>query len=180
MGVKLPVCLYSGVLQELQNADSIAGTSKLLQWAYVLDGTVVEASENMPEGTSAPTTSQGDPYPELALAFTPASAGSILEVHLELALVGTAGGDNIVVALFDSLAGNSAVDVWYGYTGMGGKGVRAVLTTFRAAGSTAERTFSVRLGPAASGAVYVNAAGPSTDLYGAAYRSMMSVKEYAL
>jgi hypothetical protein len=181
VATKLPLVMYGGRLAELQAGDEVAsGSSKLLQWAYAISDLEASGTTQMPWQSQPPSTSQGTQYSPLNLTFAPASASSILEVRYEVCLSPTTAA-NMVIALFDSEVGANAVDAFSGYVNAN-QVMRLCSTAFLPSASTLSRQFTVRYGTTtASVTSYVNRSAMSmyANLFGAALRSMISVKEYA-
>lgn len=147
------------------NHTHAGGAGVLLQVRYVEDRTAVYISDRV-TGSEPPLISEGGDT-NLRLTYTPVAANSLLEVVISLQA--SCPSSSWRINLFDSsvsatiCARSKSADTSMDH----------MMTYFAISGSTAPRTFSVRV---AQNVIRVNPVAPKSPVFVA---SFISVKEYA-
>lgn len=135
------------------------------------------SSTAIPADDTVPQNTEGDEYTQLATAFTPKSATSILYIELEVPAA-RAGADTIVMALFrDSVA--NALDARALFTPGNNMPVLMRLEYRMVAGQTSAINFKTRLGSNTANALYLNGIS-SGRLLGGVQKSFMKITEYGV
>lgn len=144
-------------------------------FAYTQDGTAKSsgASTNFPFDATTPQNNEGTEYTELNTSITPKHATSTLIIDVELSLCGSAATTATAGLFVDSVA--DCLKAWVTRLDAADHMYTMRLRYIVASGSTNARTYKVRWGGTAT--VYINRSNSSSDQYGAAALSNMTITE---
>lgn len=144
-------------------------------FAYTQDGTAKSsgASTNFPFDATTPQNTEGTEYTELNTSITPKHATGTLIIDVELSLCGSAATTATVGLFVDSVA--DCLKAWVTRLDAADHMYTMRLRYIVASGSTNARTYKVRWGGTAT--VYINRSNSSSDQYGAAALSNMTITE---
>jgi hypothetical protein len=185
--------LYSDALGSHTQIQSLATTGRLAQFPDQ-DGIVALRSDILvrtaqivvteltadfstaaaiPFDATIPQSGEGAEY--ITAAITPTNASSVLEIEVDLAIGGSAGGIFIAALFKDSDA--NAIQTWG--SAVGGSGIYPFRMVCRvSAGSTSARTYKIRVGSNGITA-YINRNSATADLFGATVVSRLAIREIA-
>lgn len=128
----------------------------------------------VPLDDTIPQSTEGDQY--MALAYTPKSATSILEISaIGNVASGTVGGNVMIMSLHQDSTANALATVAY-TIGIANAPVPIALNYSMTSGTTSATTFKIRIGGNGAGTTTFNGAS-GARLFGGAYASSIIIKE---
>lgn len=148
----------------------------VLQVVNFQTGAVATGTTIIPIDDTIPQNTEGNEY--MALAITPTNASSKLLIEVTgLFSNSAAGGNNLVVALFQDSTATALATIWqWQLTATSGLVIN--FKHYMTAGTTSSTTFKVRAGGAAAGTTTFNGAAGARYL-GGAVASSITITELA-
>lgn len=158
--------------------------SVLVQVQHASTAAAVSGSTITPCDATIPQVTEGNEI--LTCAITPTSTSNMLLIQAVVnGLYCTSGGDDATLALFQSYTGYSSTDALAAVTGIIASNFSyAPLVLFHkmtAPTSSYEITYSLRLGNASSGTIYINTiGGAATKAYNDKASTTLTIMEYTV
>lgn len=175
---KIPAGVFDVVFSDGVTSTTVLGYVALVGTGKEADAsvaTVVTCTTAMPVDDTVPQSTEGDQV--VSVDITPNSAASDIEIEVH-ACGSTSTGMYVGAAVFqDALAGAIAGSPAVAQT-TGANQKFQLSWSFRVpAGSTAARTYKLRIGPGSAGAVYVNGANGGGRIMGGAMKTTITARE---
>lgn len=153
----------------------IRGPGSIVGFAYTADGTTDTSTTVIPADDTIPQNTEGEEYTQIATAYTPRYANSLLRVRVEIALADVSASMFIGAIFRDTTADAVSAQMLTSQTT--GEEYSASMQAVTSATAAAATTFKFRYGPGAAGTAYVNRIDSGATVFSTARKSMMTIEE---
>ena len=147
----------------------------IIGFAQAADGTAVSGTTVIPADDTIPQNTEGTEYTQIATAYTPRYANSLLRVRVELSLVDVSASMFVGAIFRDSTADAVAAQLLTSQTT--GEEYSVAMETVVSASAASATTFKFHYGTGGAGTAYVNQLSSGAQVFSTVRKSRMTVEE---